>query len=80
MYEPRQVPTTLPEIVTFLEEELRTIAEALAGVEEVQLVELHVAPDKPRDGLIILADGTNFNPGSGAGFYGYRGGAWHFLG
>jgi hypothetical protein len=28
----------------------------------------------------VLADGTSWNPGSGGGFYGYRAGAWRFLG
>lgn len=42
--------------------------------------ELNVAPAKPRAGDIALADGTNWNPGSGAGFYGYYGGAWVKLG
>jgi hypothetical protein len=38
------------------------------------------APDKLRAGMIVLADGTEWNPGSGAGFYGYYGGSWHKLG
>ena len=39
-----------------------------------------VAPVKPYDGLIAIADGTNWNPGSGAGYYGYYNGFWKFLG
>lgn len=35
-----------------------------------------VAPDKPREGMIRLADGTNWNPGSGIGLYQYLGGVW----
>ncbi len=61
-------------------EELRRIADALMEVTDVRLVVLHVEPDKPRDGMIILADGTDFNPGSGAGFYGRSAGAWVLLG
>lgn len=81
-YEPESPPPTKenPILATYLTQELRRIAEAFLGVEEVLLVELNVAPDKPRDGMIILADGTNFNPGSGAGFYGRSAGAWVFLG
>lgn len=37
-------------------------------------------PVKPYDGLIVIADGTNWNPGSGAGYYGYYNGTWKFLG
>lgn len=67
-------------LAEYVLEELRRVADALAEVTEVRLVELNVAPDRPRDGMIVLADGTNFNPGSGAGFYGRSAGAWVFLG
>ena len=40
----------------------------------------YVAPTKPREGDLRLADGTSWNPGSGAGFYGYYGSAWVKLG
>ena len=64
----------------YLRDEFIEVEVALLGVELIQLVQLDVAPDKPRDGMIILADGTNFNPGSGAGFYGRSAGAWVKLG
>ncbi len=38
------------------------------------------APLNPEEGQIVRADGTSWNPGSGAGFYGYHGGTWKFLG
>lgn len=38
------------------------------------------APINPQEGDIVRADGTSWDPGSGAGFYGYHGGAWTFLG
>ncbi|KKL95602.1 hypothetical protein LCGC14_1852950 [marine sediment metagenome] len=81
-YEPESPTTSLegPALAAYLAQELRRIAESFLGVEEILLVELNVEPDKPRDGMIILVDGTNFNPGSGAGFYGRVGGAWTFLG
>ena len=44
------------------------------------LPERNRAPDKPRVGQTVLADGTNWNPGSGAGVYTYYGGSWHKLG
>ena len=63
------------------EDELWNIAKAMQSPNEFLMVAMsHKQPDKPRDGMIILADGTDFNPGSGAGFYGYRAGAWRFLG
>jgi hypothetical protein len=44
------------------------------------LQELHEAPNKLKTGMTVLADGTDWNPGSGAGVYTYYGGAWHKLG
>jgi hypothetical protein len=46
------------------------------GQEKIQ----YTPPKQVYDGLIMLADGTRWNPGSGKGFYGYYSGAWHFLG
>lgn len=37
---------------------------------------LHVEPTKPREGMQVYADGTDWNPGSGAGLYVYKSGAW----
>lgn len=41
---------------------------------------LYAAPSKPRTGMVVLADGTYWNPGSGAGYYGYYGASWVKLG
>jgi hypothetical protein len=40
----------------------------------------HVPPGKPREGMLVYADGTDWNPGSGAGYYVYYAGAWHAMG
>ena len=37
---------------------------------------LNASPVKLYEGLIVIADGVNWNPGSGAGTYVYRSGAW----
>ena len=37
---------------------------------------LAAEPVDKKNGMIVHADGTIWNPGSGAGFYGYAGGAW----
>lgn len=44
------------------------------------LQELHEVPRKLILGMTVLADGTDWNPGAGAGVYTYYGGAWHKLG
>lgn len=51
----------------------RRIEEAfkVGEFQSINLDPLSVAPDKPRAGDLINADGTNYNPGSGAGIYLY---------
>lgn len=62
-------------------QELRKLQEAdKAPVDFVQLRVLNVAPTKPRAGMLVEADGTNWNPGAGAGCYIYRASAWVKLG
>jgi len=57
--------------------ELLDLAVALSESQPFALLQiLNVAPERPRDGMVVAADGTNWNPGSGAGFYGRIGGAW----
>ena len=70
-------PLPPPSGETYAYRELQDLARALSEAAEfVQLQELHAAPAKPRAGMIVLADGTDWDPGAGAGFYGYSGGAW----
>ena len=81
MYRAGTVPNDARQLPEFLDQELRNIER---GVREpvftMQLSVLHKEPARLQDGLIVLADGTDWNPGSGAGFYGYSAGAWRFLG
>lgn len=51
-----------------------------SGREFLMLDERHEPPKKLKPGMTVLADGTDWNPGSGAGVYTYYGGAWHKLG
>jgi hypothetical protein len=79
MYAPGPVPSDPRQLPTYLRAELERIAAELR-LTTVQLEELHAAPAKPRSGAVVLADGADWNPGGGAGFYGYRGGTWVKLG
>lgn len=54
-------------------------AEGTTGRDFIKLKVLNVEPRKPRKGLIVYADGTNWNPGSGEGIYVYKS-AWVLLG
>lgn len=68
----------LENLRSYLTQEFQRLAIALEvnQVESIQLVERHSAPNKPRDGLVVFADGTNWNPGGGRGVYVYSSAAW----
>lgn len=69
-------PLNLDSLMQFLLSELNALEQALSQVADIQLEELNEAPSKPRNGMIKYADGTNWDPGSGEGFYGYEAGTW----
>lgn len=57
------VPADVEQLPAYLAQELEKIAQAFFVTDEVQLTPQHSAPERPRDGLIVMADGTNWNPG-----------------
>lgn len=73
-------PPDSSELARFLVVELNKIASAITALAAGHLDQTNAAPTRPRDGDIRYADGTNWNPGSGKGFYAYYGAAWHLLG
>lgn len=74
---PPDDPAQLPR---FLQAELSKLSATLDLLISGHLDKTTVAPLKPREGDLRLADGTLWNPGSGIGVYCYYGSAWHFLG
>lgn len=77
-YTPGPVPATYsPE---YLRAELARIAASLGQVIDGQRIELHAPPARLFENLTVLADGTDWNPGSGRGEYRYQGGSWVFVG
>lgn len=65
------------QLVEWIMRELKAISEATFGAApELQLIPKAVPPPKPRMGMVVYADGTNWNPGSGAGVYVYTGTSW----
>jgi hypothetical protein len=79
-YVPTVAPTSIEGLPRWVEAELRRIGGLLGAATVLKVDELNEAPVKPLEGMVVLADGTNWDPGSGAGFYGYYGGAWNKLG
>jgi hypothetical protein len=61
-----------------LQFELEKIAAAMAELTApvIILEEQNVAPERLAEGMIINADGTNFDPGEGKGLYQYLNGSW----
>lgn len=75
-YVPLPPPNQMaPAVREYLDTELRRIADLIN--ERVLFTQpLAEAPARPVNGVIAYADGTNWNPGSGEGFYGYENGSW----
>jgi len=42
--------------------------------------QLFAEPERKVNGMTVWADGSTWNPGSGAGMYQLRAGVWNFLG
>lgn len=75
MYEP--TPYLGGDIGEYLSRELQNIAQAANdAIDTLRFTVLNVAPPKPRAGDTARADGTNWNPGDGAGLFTYVGSAW----
>ena len=47
-----------------------------AAQDYVLLKTFHAQPQRVQEGMIVKADGTDWNPGGGAGVYAYIAGAW----
>jgi hypothetical protein len=76
-YSASPVPFNLPRAVqAFLREELRRIEVSFGALDNLTLPALPEEPARLRNGMVVYANGTTWNPGSGAGFYGREGGAW----
>ena len=65
--------------IEWAHDQFRQIAAALNEIDILKFKLLNSAPAKPVEGGLAFADGTNWNPGSGRGFYEYRSGAWQKL-
>lgn len=71
-------PTHPGEDVTteWLFSELQRVASEMNKPSFLQLEVLHIEPARAQDGTLAFADGTDWNPGAGAGTYERRAGAW----
>lgn len=77
LYTPAAPPQNTEQLPAYLEAELQRVSIAIRQIALGYFPKTHVEPDKPRDGMVRYADGTNWNPGGGgAGIYWYNGSTW----
>lgn len=67
------------EFNSFVVNELESVERAFRATDLIRLAKQTNPPTKLSEGLIAFADGTSWNPGSGAGIYAYYSGSWHKL-
>jgi hypothetical protein len=68
---------TVEDLRNWIEGELASISQAFNEMNRViELTPVYKAPDRIKEGMLIYADGTSFNPGAGKGTYERKGGAW----
>lgn len=60
----------------YVQEELEKISKEFNETIALDLRTVHQEPKRPREGMIVSADGTDWNPGSGAGAYEFVNGVW----
>ncbi len=79
MFEPTAIPNDAPTgLRSWLSRTLREIANALTRpeVSGVRFTVLHAPPERIENGDVVFADGSDWNPGGGAGLYQRVAGAW----
>ncbi len=73
-----QPPEDLEGLRHYVYQHFQRLAEMVNAAEDGAQVKVNVEPAKPRDGHLKYADGTNWDPGYGEGFYWYDGAAWQY--
>lgn len=73
-YQPTPAPTGIHRVQEYVARELRRLADVFGT--EVNLPRAFKEPPNAPDGTIAYADGTEWDPGSGPGFYGKEEGVW----
>lgn len=78
MYTPAKLPeiTDVDALRRAIEDEFNAIAREMSETVALDLRPIYAAPLRPRDGMIVFADGTSWDPGGGRGVYVYSSSAW----
>lgn len=75
-YQPGSIPENPEYLGEFVIRELKKLGDIVYNVASMRLEQLHAEPDKPRNGDIRYADGSDWNPGQGKNLYYYNGTNW----
>lgn len=77
-YVPQQIPSLngVDELRDWVQREFLRVAQGAQISERVTFNILYAAPPDPVAGMLVFADGTTWNPGSGRGLYEYRTSSW----
>jgi hypothetical protein len=79
MYEPLPPPSNEP-LALYILREFQRLSEVVNMLLAGQgYAILYAEPAKPREGQIVIADGTTWNPGAGKGVYAFLSGSWSKL-
>jgi hypothetical protein len=79
-YSPKNNPgSTLEELREYVIRELEELSRAFLIFDLIKLKTWHAEPTRLYDGLVVYADGTDWNPGSGEGIYAYYNSGWNKL-
>jgi len=77
MYSPNRPPSESSQVAEWAFAEFIQLSRLLNdGTTSLILTPQAVEPTRPREGMTVNANGTNWNPGGGAGLYQYLGAAW----
>jgi hypothetical protein len=84
IYNPTPIATAMQSpdgkfLQQYLQRELQKIGTALQQTTAETFVPISAAPSRPLAGMVVNADGVNWNPGSGAGPYAYVDGSWESM-
>lgn len=81
MYRKSNVPASVSELPAYLDAELSRIEQSqMTPAPFVQLSISYTPPVKIADGMVVLADGVQWDPGAGPGVYCRLSGVWRLLG
>jgi microcystin-dependent protein len=76
VYSPSTFPFGEEDFRKWAFEELRKVETALSLFDFAVLKEQHNEPSRPRDGMVVYADGSDWDPGEGEGIYARINAAW----